>query len=127
MPVRSVRPCGPARLWDIGTERFHCFFAEGGLLHNCLRTDRGAHPVHPAGYGFVRPHPGLIGGAVGQIPADLEVRIREALTFHPRISDVSDFAYAFTDDEDFLSVGFTVALDDDTLIPITGVRMRAVL
>lgn len=82
----------------------------GGWIEKALRTGRGAHPIHPPGYGL----PGgasLIGGPVGAVPADLEERVRDTLTFHPRISDVRDFLYDFDPDQDFLAVSMTVELD----------------
>lgn len=84
----------------------------------CLRTARGAHPIHPPGYGMVDPH-GLIGEIIDGAPvAELEPRIREALTFHPRIVDIQDFAYDFDPADEWVSVNFTLVLDDDTLLPL---------
>lgn len=80
-------------------------------IEKCLRTDRGAHPVHPDGYGMVRPTD-LIGRPVDEVPvAELENRIRDALTFHPRISEVSDFVTDYNPDDERFDVGFTVHTD----------------
>lgn len=83
----------------------------------CLHTARGAHPIHPPGYGMRDPH-SLIGQTIDGAPiAELEARIREALTFHPRIADIQDFAYDFDPSDEVVSVGFTMVLDDSTLLP----------
>lgn len=87
-----------------------------------LRTARGAHPVHPPGYGFEPPHGGLIGRPVGTVPPDLEARVREALTFHPIISDVDQFEYAWDENDDFLSVSCIVHLADETMLELRNVR-----
>jgi hypothetical protein len=80
-------------------------------VEKALRTDRGAHPVHPDGYGIERPFD-LVGQPVDtNQAAALHERIREALVFHPRISDVTDFSSDFDPDEEYVSVAFTVHLD----------------
>lgn len=83
----------------------------------CLRTARGAHPIHPPGYGLQNPH-ALIAQTIDGAPvAELEAQIREALTFHPRISDIDDFDYDFDETDEWVSIEFTMILDDDTRLP----------
>lgn len=88
-----------------------------GWIEKCLMTARGAHPIHPPGYGLVRPQD-IIGGPVTEPPADLAQRITDALTFHPRIASVRDFAFAFDPDDEYLAVGFTVITDRDEQLPV---------
>lgn len=90
----------------------------GTWIEKCLRTARGAHAIHPAGYGLPASVESIIGTPVGTIPADLEQRIREALTFHPRISDIESFSYDWEDDDDVLQIFMVIVLDDDSRIPI---------
>lgn len=113
-------PVGRAWAYDWQDRRFHTAGASSpltvrgmqtlrGWIEKCLRTERGAHPVHPPGYGLVG---GVgIGGPVGVVAPDLEGRVREALTFHPRISDVTNFSYDHDPDDDYLAVTFDVLLD----------------
>lgn len=85
-----------------------------GWVLKCLFTARGAHAIHPDGYGLVQPFD-LIGEPVLTAPAaDMEERIRDALTFHPRITDVTDFIVDVDPDEEYVEVSFTVELDDET-------------
>lgn len=92
-------------------------------IEKCLRTDRGAHPVHPAGYGMIRPFD-MIGKPLDQAPLEeLEPRIRDALTFHPRISDITDFVVDFDSDNEFVNVNFSVVLDDETSLQVNGLAL----
>jgi hypothetical protein len=80
----------------------------------CMRTQRGAHPVHPEDYGMDDPFL-LVGlpatdAPVGQYEDDL----RQALTFHPRIADVTDFSSSVDQDSGTVQLTFTVVLDDDS-------------
>lgn len=88
-------------------------------MEKCLRTSRGAHPIHPPGYGLVR-RTELIGQLINGAPiAELEPRIRDALTFHPRVSDVTDFDWEVDSDNEAVLISFTVLLDDDTQVPLS--------
>ena len=108
--LTNVRSHAPLETRDIATL---ILWAE-----KCLRTARGAHPIHPPGYGLQDPH-GLIGQVITGAPvADLEARIRDALTFHPRIVDIQDFEYGFDPTDEWIAVSFTVVLDNDNLIPM---------
>jgi hypothetical protein len=91
-----------------------------GWVEKALHTARGAHPVHPADYGFDQPD-SLIGGGVGTLPADLEDRIRACVTFHERITDIDQFSYAYDPDIEELRVFFLIVLDDDTEQQISSV------
>jgi hypothetical protein len=123
-------PIGRSWSFDFPRQRFRdAFGAHAPLTTNgvatlvqwaekCLQTTRGAHPIHPPGYGL-RDRTALIGHTVNGAPvAELESRIREALTFHPRIADIDDFAYDFdTVADEYIAVSFTLVLDDDTRLP----------
>jgi len=121
-------PVGRSWAYDFAQGRFLPAVSGQGLLEThgagtlrswvekCLSTARGAHPIHPAGYGLVRRED-LIGGPVAHPPADLEDRIRDALTFHPRIADITDFGVAYDLNDDFVAVVFTVLTDRSEQIP----------
>lgn len=86
-----------------------------------MRTARGAHPIHPPGYGLLKPTE-LIGAAVqGAAVPELEARIRDTLTFHPRISDITDFEWSSDPNEEWISIDFTIVRDDDSEIPVQTV------
>lgn len=90
-------------------------------MEKCLRTARGAHPIHPPGYGLVRPAD-LIGQTITGAPvAELEARIREALTFNPRIADIIDFDFTLDEDNEAISIEFTVVREDDSRLPVETV------
>lgn len=85
----------------------------------CLRTARGAHPIHPPNYGLVDPK-SIFGQPVAFAPiAELEARIKDALTFHPRIVDVTDFDSDFDPDDEWVAISFTIVVDDETRLPVT--------
>lgn len=89
----------------------------------CLRTVAGAHPIHPPGYG-VRERSAVLGRAVAGAPVgELEQRIREALTFHPRIVDIEDFEFDFDPLDEWVNVTFSLVLDDDTVVPLNDLAM----
>jgi hypothetical protein len=93
-------------------------------VEKCLNTPRGAHPIHPADYGIERAALDMIGGPVGVVPPDFEARVREALTFHPNISDVSDFVYSFDRDDSWMHISCVLVLDDESPLPISDLRLR---
>jgi hypothetical protein len=122
-------PIGMSWAFDFLSNRFQTFKNKGplethdiqtlyGWMEKCLRTDRGAHPVHPPGYGMVRPFD-MIGLPVAQaIGSDLEARITDALLFHPRIAAVRDFSFEIDPDDDLILAEFTVILDDEAELPV---------
>lgn len=110
---RGVRAQGPLETHGQTTLRY--------WVEKCLRTARGAHPIHPEDYGMNDPT-GNFGLPLAEAKgANLEGDIRDALTFHPNIVDVTDFYSASNPDEDYLAVSFTVVLDDETALQFTEV------
>ena len=88
-------------------------------IEKCLRTQVGAHPVHPDGYGIDLPYD-LVGQPVEtNQAATLYQRIEEALLFHPRITEVTDFESDFDPDDEWISVGFTVHTDRGDNVEMT--------
>ena len=113
--VRGVRAQGPLETRGQTTLRY--------WIEKCLRTARGAHPIHPEDYGMNDPT-GVYGLPLAEAQgADLEGDIRDALTFHPKIVDVTDFYSAYNPDEDYLAVSFTVVLDDESALEFTEVPL----
>jgi hypothetical protein len=92
-------------------------------IAKCLQTARGAHPVHPEGYGLDGGLEGIVGAPVGTVIADFEQKVEDALLFHPRISAVEDFAYEWDADDDFLAVTLTVVLDGDTPVAVDNLQL----
>lgn len=87
-------------------------------VEKCLRTDRGAYPIHSDDYGMQRPFD-LIGEPVSTATTvDLEHRISDALTFHPLIVAVADFQMESDPDDEAVFVSFAVVLSDDSSIPL---------
>lgn len=85
----------------------------------CLRTTRGAHPIHPPGYGLAHRN-NLLGRALAGAPiAELEERIRDALTFNPKIADIRDFAYEIDPDDEGVAVAFTMVRGDGTTLSLS--------
>lgn len=106
-----------------------------GWIEKCLTTARGAHVIHPPDYGVEMP--GVIGAPMGgEAAASLEGAVRDALLFHPRITDVTEFEVYLGDPEDetdptritpedeVLYASFTVVTDDEESIDFIGVPMR---
>lgn len=61
-----------------------------GWILKCLRTQRGALPIHPSDYGLRDPW-AIFGRPISELSEQqLEEDFREALTFHPRIADVTN-------------------------------------
>lgn len=85
----------------------------------CLRTERGSHPIHPPEYGLVGLH-ALWGSSIQAVALhELEENIADALTFHPRITAVSDFDSDFDPGDEWIAISFTLIVDDDTRLPVT--------
>lgn len=121
----TPQPVGKGWLFDWGTETFYRAGGRRPLevhgnrsldvwIEKCLHTDRDATPVSPTGYGL---EGGIDAWGVGDTSRsaapDIAARVRDALTFHPRIADVTSFRLAYGDDGSEVSVAFTVVLDDD--------------
>jgi phage baseplate assembly protein W len=89
----------------------------------CLLTARGAHPIHPRGYGMEKPFD-VIGQPLSAfLNAELEERVANALTFHPRITGIEDFATFTEEEDDALLVEFRVMLDNEEELDIQGLRL----
>lgn len=80
-------------------------------IEKALSTARNAHPACPRGYGIEGGPMSLIGGNVGHFIPDVEKLVRDALTFHPRITDVRDFKQDYDPDDTWVAVSFTVIVD----------------
>lgn len=117
-------PLGQTPAWDFGMRDF-IGRGQGPLLvrgdaalrqwvEKCLQTHAGAHAVHPPGYGMERPITDLLGHPEAEAEVgDLETIIRDALTFHPRISDVTNFELAWHEDEELqMEIRFVVVRDE---------------
>jgi hypothetical protein len=89
-----------------------------GWIEKCLNTDRGAHTIHPPDYGMERPFDTIGRSQREAMASDYAQRVRDALTFHPRIVDVTDFSAEVAPDSDWLLANFHVVLDDETLVPV---------
>jgi hypothetical protein len=92
-------------------------------VEKCLLTARGAHPVHPPGYGLVHGSADLIGGLVGAPSSDLEVRVADAVTFHPRISGIANWTFDYDPMAEWQAYSFTLVLDDDTTVQLDRLRL----
>lgn len=69
-----------------------------GWVDKCLHTARGALEIHPPEFGLVEPDR-IFGRPIAELSAqELEEKFRDALTFHPRIADVTNLQL-HTDDE----------------------------
>lgn len=123
-------PLGLSWAYDFPRERF--LLAQGqhgpltthgtetliGWMEKVLRTSRGAHPIHPPGYGVLGRNELIARLVEGAPVAEFERRIRDALKFHPRISDVQDFDYSFDPNDEWVAISFTVIREDDTRLPV---------
>lgn len=77
-------------------------------IEKCLITARGAHPIYSDNFGIDLPAD-LFGGTTVLFPRDLFIdRVRDALTRHPRITNVDGFAINVDPDEEFVAASFTV-------------------
>jgi len=85
-------------------------------VEKCIRTHRGAHPIHPDGYGLEQPledflsHPELT-------THELEEAIVDALTFHPQITAVKNMVIQTGDTiegDAAVEIAFTVVQNDET-------------
>lgn len=93
-------------------------------IEKCLRTERGAHPIHSDDYGMVRPFD-MIGMQLTDISKqDLEQRISDALTMHPSILSIDKFQMSYsTDGDDALYVSYIVTLADGQSISVSNLQL----
>jgi hypothetical protein len=106
---------GPTTTWGAITLRY--------WIEKCLRTPRGALPIHDPGYG-VEGLNQIIGHRSGEALADLEPSITSALLFHPRISEVIDFVADFDPAEEYVEVSFTVITDEEGFEEVSVSQLR---
>jgi len=93
-------------------------------IEKCIRTHRGAHPVHPVGYGLTEPVSELIGLSGGQVQiGELSSEVRDALMFHPDVNDVIEFEAILADPDPVtgdasVEMTFQVITGDGSVLPI---------
>ena len=100
---KRVGAGGPAPTYGLTTLRY--------WIEKCLMTEAGAHPIHDQGYG-VRGLNDLIGTQGGLVMMELESRITEAVTWHPRISGIENFSATHDPMQEYVDVAFTVVVDE---------------
>lgn len=84
-----------------------------------MRTMKGS-PIHPPDYGMDDPEK-LIGHVIDGAPiGGLESMIRDALTFHPRITDIESFAFDYDPGDEWVSVSFNVVVDEERLLALNA-------
>lgn len=92
-------------------------------IEKTLRTSRLAHPIYTPSYGRDDPYAGIgqpfTSAVAGRIASD----IKAALTYHDRITDVTDIEFDGSVADDQLFVGFTVHTDEDEALLITDVPL----
>jgi hypothetical protein len=93
----------------------------GFWIQKALATERGTSPIHSDDYGLQD-----VDGVIGT-PADILTsrasRVRDALTFHPRITDVRNYSAIHEDpDAQWVTESFDVVLDDETIVPLSVMR-----
>jgi hypothetical protein len=94
-------------------------------IEKCLRTARGELPIYSDGFGLDSPAD-FFGMNAALFPTDLFAeRVRDALTQHPRIADVTDLAVQFDDTEEYVAVSFTVVTGEGDLLQFTNVKVEA--
>jgi hypothetical protein len=89
-------------------------------IEKCIRTQAGAHPIHPPGYGLAKPLNDYLGEHTdANSLVDLEQDISDALTFHPAITRIEDFEVTLGpdrqgEDNAAAQISFSVQRDDGT-------------
>lgn len=101
---------GPLRTQGIQTLR--------GWIEKCLFTAREAHPIYSEDYGMDDPFEWTGQQFTDELVGELERKVTEALTQHPRILDVKDFLADFdpTDEEMFVRFRCVIDGDEDVII-----------
>ncbi len=129
-----VRPIGRSWAFDPGGRGFigaHGPLVTTGLstlrfwIAKCLATERDSLMIHPPGYG-VEGLNRLIGEAMTTgVGAALEEPMREALLFHPNVTDVTDFtSFVGTDnDDEALFIQCRVVTNKGDEFAIEGLRI----
>jgi hypothetical protein len=101
---------GPTQTFGLDTLRH--------WIDKVMHTDRGAHPIHPPEYGVEGAFAMIGRSAESPEFASYEQRLREALLFHPRITDLTDFEVEIDPDDEVVTVTLTVTVDDETELPV---------
>lgn len=77
-------------------------------IEKCLRTARGAHAIYSDNFGIDLPAD-LFSGPVSHFPDRLfQDRVTDALTKHPRIVSVDNFAFNIDPNQEYVAASFTV-------------------
>ena len=124
-------PLGRSAAFDFDTERFRTSGHEPhptrGLdtlrnwIEKCLRTEEGAHAIHPEGYGLRQSLDAYLNGDSDVSIGELEQDIIDALLYHPAISRVDDMRTEegeTPDGDRAANISFTVVTDDAVTIDI---------
>ena len=131
-PSDAPPPIGRSWVFDFTTNRFVVAargrepvrtFGTQTVMTWCektLRTAQGAHAIYPSDYGVREPNRWFGRRLTGADYAQMQEDIHEALTYHPRISDVVDFEFYQDADEESLEFACTVVLDDETTLTLDG-------
>jgi hypothetical protein len=113
--IRSATAHGPLETHGLTTLEM--------WVEKCLRTARGAHPIYSDDFGIELPAD-FFGGPVSSFPDDLfRDRVIDALTKHPRIIDVTDFAFDYDPDEEWVAASFTVETGTGDTLNFANVRI----
>lgn len=130
----ELPPIGRSWAFDFGLRQFISLEGSGpletrgdetlkGWIEKCLNTQKGVHPIYSDDFGLTDPRAMIGQSALALDAADLESEIIEALTFHPRITNVKDFEINFVEEQEALYVGFTVIHDDEDEMVLEGLRL----
>lgn len=127
-------PLGRGWSFDFGRRAFNSVEGRGPLetrgqatlrawVEKCLNTQKGAHPIYSDDFGVAMPF-GALGAAGGSFDSeDLEIELVDALTYHPRITDVTDVEVDFDEVNEALRVSFTVVQDDADDLVLDGLLL----
>lgn len=124
-------PVGKSWMFDWGKQQFYLaggrspVAVRGQLslmswIEKCLHTDLDATPVSPPGYGLEGGVDAFGIGTIEGIAVDLAQRVHDALTFHPRIVDVTGFRTARSVDGAEVEIAMTIVLDDGDEVPFAA-------
>lgn len=108
--VMSPQHRGPLTTHGLGTLRT--------WITKVLHTERGVFPIYSTEFGMTRPFD-LIGQPGSETAvADYEDRVRDALLFHPRITEIREFRAEFALSTDEVQVWFEVVTDTHDILEI---------
>lgn len=132
--TEEVPPFGRGWSFDFGRRGFNSIEGRGpletrgeatlrGWIEKCLHTQKGAHAIYGDDFGISQPFELLGEGGDLLDTEEMEVEVIEALTFHPRISNVKDFQIEFDSLNEALRVAFTVVVDDEDEMELEGLLL----